>query len=149
MAAPIDQRLLREFAHLNRRRREEGISPLELLRWLDLRGRLEKAFPGRPPPDGGRTLVVVAFDARRTLRQSIMVNLRPIGLFVPTPFAAPPGTRFDLSVSIEETGDSGDGPVAVVSNNLGPEFSTRSLGMGVRIEAESCSLRRMLEKVYG
>jgi hypothetical protein len=149
MPGPVDQKLLREFAQLNRRRREAGITPLELLRWLDLRERLEKAFPGRPPPGGGQTRVVVAFDTRRTLRQSIMVNLRPIGLFVPTPFAAAPGTRFQLSVTIEETGDSADGPVVVVSNNLGPEFSTRSLGMGVRFEADDCALRRLLTRVHG
>jgi hypothetical protein len=93
--------------------------------------------------------VVVAFDTRRTLRQAIMVNLRPIGLFVPTPFAAAPGTRFDLSVTIEETNDTADGPVVVVSNNVGPEFSTRSLGMGVRFEADDCPLRRLLSKVHG
>jgi hypothetical protein len=149
MPPAIDQKLLREFAHLNRRRREEGITPLELLRWMDLTGRLEKAFPGRPAPTGGRTRVVVAFESRRELRQAIMVNLRPIGLFVPTPFAAEPGTRFELCVSLADVGESADGPVVVVSNNVGPEFSTRSLGMGVRFEADDCPLRRLLERVYG
>jgi hypothetical protein len=149
MPGPVDQKLLREFAQLNQRRRGDGITPLELLRWIDLRERLETAFPGRPAPAGGRTRVVVAFDTRRALRQAIMVNVRPVGLFVPTPFAAVPGTRFELSVRIEETGDCADGPVVVVSNNLGPDFSTRSLGMGVRFEADDCPLRRLVSKLHG
>lgn len=146
LASP--QELLREFARLNRRRKGDGITPLELLRWLDLRRQLEKQFPGRPPPDGGRTRVVVEFESREALRRSIMVNVRPIGLFVPTAFAAEPGTRFELRVLVVDSGDVYDSPVVVVSNNVGPDFSTRDLGMGLRFASERCPLRTALEQLH-
>ena len=148
VAVPSPQKLLREFARLNRRRKDSGITPLELQRWLDLRSKLEKEFPGRPPPGGGTTHVVVGFESRHALRRAIMANLRPIGLFVPTPFAAEPGTKFELTVTVEETGESFTGPGIVASNNLGPGFSTQSLGMGVRFASEDCALRRALEVLY-
>ena len=148
VAVPSPQKLLREFARLNRRRKDSGITPLELQRWLDLRSKLEKEFPGRPPPGGGTTHVVVGFESRHALRRAIMANLRPIGLFVPTPFAAEPGTNFGLTVTVEGTGERFAGPVIVASNNVGPGFSTQSLGMGVRFASEDCALRRALEALY-
>ena len=147
--APSPQDLLREFARLNRLRKDEGVTPLELQRWLDLRQKLEKAFPGRPPPGGGPIRVRVEFETRRNLAQSIMAEVRPIGLFLPTPFTCDPGTHFDLRVVVAETGDSYDGPVVVVSNNVGPGYSTQSLGMGVRFDAADCALRRALDELYG
>ncbi len=77
-----------------------------------------------------------------------MANLRPIGLFVPTPFAAEPGTKFELRVTVGETGESYAGPVVVASNNVGPGFSTQSLGMGVRFTTADCALRQALEALY-
>jgi hypothetical protein len=146
--SPSPQDLLREFARLNARRKDAGVTPLELQRWLDLRQKLEKAFPGRPPPGGGVTRVRVEFETRRRLSQAIMAEVRPIGLFLPTPFTCDPGTRFDLRVFVEETGDSYQGPVVVVSNNVGPGYSTGALGMGVRFDAPDCSLRRALDELF-
>lgn len=148
MAAPSPQALLREFARLDQRRKDSGVTPLELQRWLDLRQKLEKAFPGRPPPGGGTTRVRVEFETRRSLCQAIMAEVRPIGLFLPTPFTCEPGTRFELRVSVGETGERFDGPVVVVSNNLGPGFSTEALGMGVRFDSPDCSLHRALEALF-
>ena len=145
---PSVQDLLREFAQLNGRRKGSGITPLEFQRWLDLRSKLEKAFPGRPPPDGGRTRVLVEFESRVALSQSIMANVRPIGLFVPTPFAAEPGTKFELRVQIVETSETYDSPVVVVSNNVGPEFSTQNLGMGVRFTTSRGELHQVLDELW-
>ncbi len=146
---PSVQDLLREFAQLNGRRKGAGITPLEYQRWLDLRGKLEKAFPGRPPPDGGKTHVLVDFETRAALARSIMANVRPIGLFVPTPFAAEPGTKFQLRVQIHETDERYEAPVVVVSNNVGPDYSTRDLGMGVRFTDSGGELRRVLNELWG
>ena len=44
---PSPQDLLREFARLNRLRRDAGVTPLEFQRWLDLRQKLEKD-PAKP-----------------------------------------------------------------------------------------------------
>ena len=39
-----------------------------------------------------------------------------------------------------------DSPVVVVSQNVGPEFSTNALGMGVRFTRSMCPLRARLEE---
>ena len=49
---------------------------------------------------------------------------------------------------MKETGDEYVGPVKVVSNNVGPDFSTRDLGMGVRFDSPECPLRAALEALY-
>jgi hypothetical protein len=148
--SPIEspQELLREFALLNGRRKDSGITPLQFQRWLDLCQKLEKAFPGRKPPTGGPIRLLVEFEDRRMLRQAIMANLEPIGLFVPTPFAAEPGTHFELRVRVEETDVVFDSPAVVISNNVGPDFSTQALGMGMRFTTPDCELRKELVKLH-
>jgi hypothetical protein len=146
MADP--QALLREYAGLDQRRKDEGVSPLEYLRWLDLRGRLAKAFPGRPAPgSGGAVVVRVEFATQAKLAASVMMNMRPVGLFVHTPFVAERGARFTLRVLLAETGEEFTSPVVVVSNNVGPEFSTAKHGMGLRFTEATCPLREALERL--
>jgi hypothetical protein len=142
------QDVLREYAQLNRLRTGDGFGPLEYLRWLDLRGRLEKAFPGRPAPgSGGTTRLRVEYEDDRELARCVMTNVRPVGLFVHTPFAPEPGTRFDLRVCVESTGEVFDTPVVVVSNNVGPDYSTAALGMGLRFTEADCALRAHVEEI--
>jgi hypothetical protein len=149
MARPNPQDLLREFAGLNRRRKSEGISPLELQRWSDLQQQLARAFPARAPlSTGGLVRVRVEFHAEQELREAIMVNVRPIGLFVHTPFAPEAGYVFALRVFVKETGESYDGEVKVISNNVGPDFSTASLGMGLRFTKAESTLRTALDRIY-
>ena len=146
MPAPHD--LLREYARLNRLRKGDGISPLEYQRWLDLRGRLERTFAGRSAPGaGGRSHMVVDFANRMALADATMFNVRPIGLFIGTPFAPEEGTRLELTVRVKETGEVYQTPVLVVSNNLGPDFSTATLGMGVRFASAECELARVLDEL--
>lgn len=150
MPQPSPQDLLREYAQLNRRRKGDGISPLELQRWSDLQGQLERAFPGRPPlGTGGTTRVRVEFASVEELRGAIMANVRPIGLFVNTPFAPETGTEFALRVFVKETQRSFDAAVVVISNNVGPDFSTAALGMGLRFSATQSTLRAELDRLYG
>ena len=142
------QDVLREYAQLNRKRKGDGVTALEYQRWIDLRGRLEKTFPGRAPPgSGGKTRIRVKYANDRELSLCVMMNLKPIGLFVNTPFALEPGTNFELRVHIEETGENFDSPVTVVSNNGGPDFSTAALGMGLRFATAQCPLRTHVEEL--
>jgi hypothetical protein len=150
MARPNPQDLLREFAGLNRRRRGEGISPLELQRWSDLHRQLARAFPDRPPlGTGGTVRVRVEYPNEAELREAIMVNVRPMGLFVHTPFAPEAGYEFTLCVFVKETGQTYDGSVTVVSKNIGPDFSTESLGMGLRSTKSDSTLQAALDRLYG
>ena len=136
------QDLLREYAKLNRRRKgAEGITPLEYQRWSDLRGKLEKTFPGRSAPGGeGRSRIRVAFDCLDALADAAMFNVRPVGLFIATPFALESGTEFELIVEVQETGERFETRCRVVSNNVGPDFSTAALGMGVRFRSAETPL---------
>jgi hypothetical protein len=144
------QDVLREYAQLNRQRKGDGVTAMEYQRWNDLRGRLEKTFPGRRPPgSGGKTRIRVEYEDDAELARCVMVNVRPIGLFVNTPFASEPGTSFELRVHILQSGDVFDSSVTVVSNNVGPDFSTAALGMGLRFASPDCALRRHVEKICG
>ena len=139
------QDLLREYALLNRKRKDAGVSPLEYLRWQDVKQKLEKAFPGRPAPGGGGPArVLLEFASKRELVPDVMRNVKPIGLFVHTPFAPQPGERFELRLRV--AGECHGGTVIVVSNNVGPDFSTASMGMGLRVTADSelCNFLRGL-----
>jgi hypothetical protein len=144
------QDLLREYAGINRKRKSCGVSALEYLRWLDLRQQLEKAFPERPPlGTGGETRLRVEFSTLEKLADAVMWNVRPAGLFVHTPFAPDNGTHFVLVLVVEETGEEHETPVVVVSNNVGPDFSTADLGMGLRFISQDCALSARLEEICG
>ena len=148
MRAPQD--LLREYAHLNRKRKGCGVSALEYQRWLDLRRQLEQAFPDRPPlGTGGATRLRVEFATVKKLADAVMWNVRPVGLFVHTPFAPDNGTNLVLVLVVEETGETHETPVVVVSNNVGPDFSTADLGMGLRFASRDCGLSARLEELCG
>ena len=144
------QDLLREYVNLNKKRVNAGITPLEYQRWLDLGQQLEKAFPGHPPlGQGGETRIVIEFRDRERLKQAVMMNLRPVGLFVNTPFAPDEGTKFDLRVHVKATHEVFNSAVEVVSTNVGPEFSTAVQGMGLRFRYRNCELRAVLEELCG
>ena len=148
MRTPQD--LLREYAHINRKRKGCGISALEYQRWLDLRRQLEQAFPNRPPlGTGGATRLRVEFSSLKQLADAVMWNVRPIGLFVHTPFAPDNGTRLVMVLVVEETGETHETPVVVISNNVGPDFSTADLGMGLRFTVQDCGLSARLEELCG
>ena len=147
---PLDQDLLREYAGINRRRKSEGITPLEYQRWLDLAMQLEAAFPDRPVPgSGGSTCIAIEFATEESLTSAIMLEIKPVGLFVATPFAPEPGTRLKLRVHVKETRERFSSPIVVASNNIGPGYSTQALGMGLRFTARRCDLRQKLESLCG
>ena len=149
-ASPSPQDLLREFAALNRRRRGAGVTPLEYQRWRDLAQRLKAAFPNQPAlAETGKVRLLVEMKDEAELRAAVMMNVRPVGLFVNTPFPPDRGTRFELRVQLVETGEIFTSRVVVVSNNVGPEFSTCSFGMGLKFRQPDCELRRKLEELCG
>jgi hypothetical protein len=149
--APVTspQNLLREYAALDRARREAGVTPLEYQRWLALAQQLDRLFPGRPIwKNPGSVRLRVEFADRGRLRDCVMREMRPVGVFVFTPFAADIGTRFELSVVVEETGESGSGAVRVASTHVGPGFSTNALGMGLRLREPESPLRALLDSLF-
>lgn len=145
MRGPQD--LLREYAALNRLRANEGVTPLEYQRWAELRRQLQAAFPQRPPPGiDGEARLKVEFPSRDALKAAVMFNVRPIGIFVNTPFALKIGERVEVRVHLGET-EVVPGRMEVVSNNVGPDFSTAALGMGMRFLDETCALRALVDSL--
>ena len=140
---------LREVVSLNKRRTGEGITPLEYQRWLDLSAKLREDFPGHPPLGGrGETCIRVEFHDLEDVRASTMLNVRPIGIFVSTPFAAEVGASFGLVAFVKDTQAAYRSRVEVVSNNVGPDYSTANLGMGLKFTNASCELRQLLEELH-
>ena len=50
---------------------------------------------------------------------------------------------------VKDTGEEFCSRVEVVSNNVGPGFSTANLGMGMRFREADCELRRVLDRLCG
>jgi len=146
MTSPQD--ILKEVVALNKRRTTAGISPLEYQRWLDLSARLRKEFPGHPPLGGrAETRIRAEFRDLEALRSATMPNIRPIGIWLNTPFAADVGTTFVLVAVLKESGEELCGRVEVVSNDIGPDYSTAELGMGMKFREHDCALRTTLERL--
>ncbi len=78
-----------------------------------------------------------------------MLNVRPVGLFVHTPFPPERGTQLELRVHVVDTGEIYSSRVCVVSNNVGPEFSTEAFGMGLKFRDADCELRAVLDELCG
>ncbi|MBW2268603.1 MAG: PilZ domain-containing protein [Deltaproteobacteria bacterium] len=149
-AAPSAQDMLREFAGLNARRRGDGVTPLEYQRWLDLGRRLEAAFPDSPAlAKKGQVRLLVELKDEAELEACVMLNVRPVGLFVHTPFPPERGTQLELRVHVVDTGSIYSSRVSVVSNNVGPEFSTEAFGMGLKFRDADCELRAVLDELCG
>jgi hypothetical protein len=134
---------------LDKRRTAEGITPLEYRALLDLSARLRKQFPKHPVGRCGETLVRVEFFDLEELRSCTMFDVKPIGVYLSTPFAATVGTKFTLVAAVKKTTDESRCRVEVVSNNVGPDFSAASLGMGLKSLERDCELIRMLCHLNG
>ena len=57
------------------------------------------------------------------------------------------GSRFRIVAAIKETGGEYPSWAEVVSNNVGPDYSTAHLGMGLRFTKASCELRTLLDEL--
>jgi hypothetical protein len=139
----------REFAHLDRKRRGDGLSPRQLHRWEVLRARLDDAFGSRPPE--GRT------ERRRSLRvptrlrvicgaaagpDGTVVNLSRTGCFVRTGTPAPLGAELTLLLEPGPGAPALEVEAQVVSG--GPS----ERGMGLRFRTPPPDLRKRLDDLY-
>jgi len=138
--------LLREFGSLRRKRLSEGMTPLEYQRWLDLRNRIGDEFAAVHPEaesptqnksaNDPRTRLLVAYKSRGALLDALIENIRPVGFYVSTPFAAVTGTEFIARITIEAEGITADVPSTVVTSMVegAHTISTMNMGMGLKIE---------------
>ena len=150
------QDLFREYIHLDRKRSGDGVSPAEFERWRKLKQALARTFSGGPPTGAEDrresvrvpTRMKVDFDSREGLMQALMTNLSRGGFFISTAFPQTPGTRFELRVRVQSSGEMLEVPVQVVSTHVGPGFETGSTGMGLRVLNPSPEMRKKLDDLY-
>lgn len=154
MSSPHE--IFREYVQLERQRTGIGVTPLEYQRWLDLGRKLNQGVSAGTPASGAErretvrvpSRLRVSFKDRNRFRQALMKNLSREGIFINTPFGPDVGTRLELRLGIDSTGEEHLIPVEVVSNNIGPDYSTASIGMGVRILDVSDDLRKVIDDLY-
>jgi uncharacterized protein (TIGR02266 family) len=148
--------LLREYGLLDRKRRGDGVTPLEYQRWLDLNHTLGRHIPQGKPPDGLErrqhprvpTRMLVQFKTRDDLQEAIITNISQGGLFISTPFSPNVGTRFTLCLRVDATREAVDVPCQVVSANVADAFTTRDFGMGVKFINLNPEQREAVEVLF-
>lgn len=148
--------LFLEYSRLDRRRTRDGLTTQEYDRWRLLSKELARRFTKGPPGGASErrdsvrvpTRLKVSFESRDEAIQALMTNLSRGGLFINTAFPAEPGTRFELELSLESSGERFEVPVEVVSNHVGGQFETGELGMGVRFLPVPPELRRKIDALY-
>jgi uncharacterized protein (TIGR02266 family) len=144
-----------EYAHLDRKRTGDGITPAEYRRWLQLRARLDEAFSAGPPrgqAERRRSLRVptrlrVAYDAEIGL-EGIVTNLSRTGCFVRTDLPAAVGTRLTLLLSVAALGETLELDAEVVSTGMTRDGRKRERGMGMRFLEMSPEARKKLDALY-
>jgi uncharacterized protein (TIGR02266 family) len=146
----------RQFLYLDRKRAAERLSPSELRRWLKLKRILNQEFsPNTSYERAERRESVrvpvrlrISFTDLGELRGSLMTNLSRGGVFIATDRPAEIGTRLELRIHIEDTGEEIDVPGQVVSQNVGPNFESGQCGMGLRFLEMKPEVGRKVEALY-
>jgi Tfp pilus assembly protein PilZ len=146
----------REYARLDRLRREGSLSLEELQRWQKLRRFLSIHFSPEHPEkvddqrDSVRvpTRIKVSFAAGRELSHCMMTNISRGGLFVQTDYPLELKTTFTLVIHVESPPRELAVPVEVVSVGVGPAFARDKRGMGLRFLEMSPAIEKQLRELY-
>lgn len=126
---------LREFARLDRQRREGGLSPSELERWETLKSFLANQFDAAPEPRAATaapTRLNVRFASDAELCRCLMTNVARGGLFVRIDRPLALKSCFTLRIQVDRPSRDYAIPVEVVSVGVGPAFASGRPGMGLR-----------------
>lgn len=154
---PVDAaQLFRDYVHLDKKHRAGGLTPAELARWSALKRRLNATFspPERPEHEERRASVRVPvrlrmqFQTAGELRRCLLTNLSRGGVFVSTAAPPPIGTMLRLRIEVAESGLQIEVDGEVVSTNVGNNFDTQQVGMGVRFVEPSPEAQRALDQLY-
>jgi uncharacterized protein (TIGR02266 family) len=144
--------LLRECKLLDTKRTGAGLSPAEHERWLDLKEQLgSKLMPSereRRVHHRAPTRINTSFEIPEAFQEAIISNISHGGVFVSTTHPPDIGTKLTLNLRIESTGVRLDLPCLVVSQNVGANFSTDRLGMGLRFSELGLSERTAIAQLY-
>ena len=150
------QALFREYVRLDRKQRQDALSPRELERWSELKRRLNATFspPERPEHEEQRGSVRVpvrlrvAFESEGELKRCLLTNLSRGGVFVNTAAPPPIGTQLVLRIALAYEGREVEVPGEVVSHGVGRSFDTHRPGMGVKFLDPSPEALTLLDRLY-
>lgn len=146
----------REYIRLDRLQRTDGLSPRDLERWMLLKRKLsQRVSPGLSDARADeRTSIRVPIRMRASfadaeqMRGRVMTNMSRGGIFVASDHRIEIGTRLQLRIEIETTGEMLEVPVEVASHNVGPNFEADPPGMGLRFLDMDDETRGHLERLY-
>lgn len=148
--------LFREYMYLDRRRGGDGLTPIELKRWGDLKRMLSKRFsPDISDQEADKrtslripTRLTVSFQNLGDFRCSTMTNLSRGGLFIVTEHPVEIGTKFTLLIHIHDPPEKLEVPVVAVTQNVGPRSPVGFRGTGVAFREMDSALRERLDQIY-
>jgi uncharacterized protein (TIGR02266 family) len=145
----------REYMSLERRR-VNGLSPDELVRWTDLRKRLDRDFGELDAPGSVQrratpripTSLEVRFENLGQLGSVLMSNMSRGGIFVST--ESPPAIGTELKLRIKVVAPPREIVLCgeVASWHVGPHFEVGKRGMGIRFKDLSADDQVVVDELY-
>lgn len=146
----------RHYVLLDRKRKDMGLTPTELRRWMKLKRILNQEFSPADDFEGLERRESVRLPARvrasfrdvGEFQECLMMNLSRGGLFIATDSPLEIGASFELRITLEESGEDLDVPVEVVSHNARPDRATFEPGMGVRFCNLDDAMRAKVDHFY-
>jgi uncharacterized protein (TIGR02266 family) len=146
----------REYTRLEKKRAKGGLTPAELRRWVAIKRMLSHSFSpgiGKARADQRASVRVptrlgVSFATVGEIRRSLMTNLSRGGVFLRTEDLVDLGTRLELCVHIDESGEDIRVRAEVVSHNVGPGFGSDEHGMGLRFLDMDEATQKQIEELY-
>jgi uncharacterized protein (TIGR02266 family) len=149
-------KLLLQFARLQRKVTGEGLTVEELERWDALKYRLNRHFsPGLDAQTADRrrsaripSRLHCSFDSFGTFERALITNVSHGGVFIKTVSPLPIGTKLRICIRIAETEAQIELPGVVVSHHVGPSWDTREAGMGVAFVATDPEIAKQINKLY-
>ncbi len=147
---------LREYSRLEKKRAERGLTPAELRRWVAIKGMLNRSFsPGIGKARANQrasvrvpTRLGASFTTVGEICRSLMTNLSRGGVFLRIEDLVDLGTRFELCIHIDESGEDIRVRVEVVSHNVGPGFGSDEHGMGLRFLDMDEATQKQVDELY-
>ncbi len=147
---------LREYARLDRKRRNDILTLQEFERWSALKEMLNRRFQsGAAANKSDRRQSVrvasrlsVSFESRGDVQKCLMQNLSRGGVFISTECPPQIGSRFSLQIIIEKTSERLDVEAEVVSLNTGADLNSNERGMGMRFVNLDESTHKKITELY-
>jgi len=146
----------REYMRLQRKQAGAGLTTHEFERWTLLKRALGRHFsPDLTAQQSDQresvrvpTRLGVHFPTFHDLGLSLMTNLSRGGVFIATTTPCEIGTRLQLRIEVDETGDTLDVTGEVISNGGGASLQSEESGMGVRFHDLTEEHRKALDDLY-